>query len=172
MGRDTDFNPREFSSKGSVPSYKAACMGMMVCPHCARSVICGDLEFWPEHEFHTPTKEELKQMDISKHRNKDRKDGFVRRDFLSVDDIPVKDGLHASVIEFREAPEGMPYSDFLLDIATGKGKTAKEYTVGLKSESVLLDMLIDTLGPKTEKYKGKALHFVRGGKQGKYINLD
>lgn len=109
-------------------------------------------------------------MDISKHRNKDRKDGFTRRDFLTTGDIPQKDGLKATVIEFREAPEGMPYSDFLLDIRIG-GKGGKEYTVGLKSESVLLDMIIDTLGPKTEKYKNKTLTFVRGGKGGKYINI-
>lgn len=172
MGRD-DFNPSEFEQKDA-PSYKAACMGLMVCPHCGRSVICGDLEFLTDgKEFHQPTKGELEAMDISKHRNKDKGNGASKSfaPFLNVENIPEKGGLKAKVMEFREAPPGMPYSDFLLDIKTSQG----EFTVGLKSESVLLDMLIDKLGPKTEKYKGKAVTFVRGGsgkQKGKYINLE
>jgi hypothetical protein len=29
--------------KGDVPTYDQACMGMMVCPHCGKAAICGDV---------------------------------------------------------------------------------------------------------------------------------
>lgn len=109
-------------------------------------------------------------MDLSKHKNPEGKNGnggYTRRDFLKADDIPTKGGLKATVIEFREAPKGMPYSDFLLDIKTSDG----EYTVGLRSKSVLLDMLIEKLGPQTDKWDKAKITFVRGGNKGQYVNV-
>lgn len=86
--------------------------------------------------------------------------------FLKADDIPSK-GLIAKITGFREAPKQMQYSDFCLDITSGK----KEFTVGLKSQSVLLNMLIDELGDNTDKWTGKSVTFVRGGAKGQYVNL-
>lgn len=108
-------------------------------------------------------------MDLKSHRSKNTagKGGkFTRRPFLKAKDIPAK-GLKVKVLDFRTAPESMEYSDFLMDVANGK----KEYTVGLRTQSVLLDMIMDELGSKTEKFPGKTLNFVRGGPKGQYVNL-
>lgn len=104
-------------------------------------------------------------MDLKAHRSK-QTGKFKTRPFFKAKDIP-KNGCKAKVIEFRVAPKQMEYSDFLCDIAVG----AKEFTLGLRSESVLLDMLIDALGTKTEKWPGKTVQLVRGGPKGQYINV-
>lgn len=117
--------------------------------------------------YQAQTAQEGDEMDLTKHRSKDRKQGkFKQRPFLKAKDIAVK-GSTAVVIEMREAPKQMEYSDFLLDLKLG----AKEFTWGLRTESVGLDMLIDTLGSKTEKWPGKKIKLVRGGPKGQYINV-
>lgn len=108
-------------------------------------------------------------MDLKSHRSKDRPGAggkFARRPFLKAKDIPAK-GMKCKIIDFRTAPKQMEYSDFLLDVSNGK----KEYTVGLRSQTVLLDMLMDELGTKTEKWPGKSVLFVKGGQKGQYINV-
>ena len=106
-------------------------------------------------------------MDLTKHKSpKKPGQGFKRLPFLKAADIAAK-GSKAKVLDFREAPTAMQYSDFLADVQIGK----KEFTIGLRSESVLLDMLIDTLGAKTEKWIGKTVDLVRGGPKGQYVNV-
>lgn len=174
------------------PTYAQACMGMMVCPHCARALICGDVLTLNEEqgtysvkqsqEFHQPPEEnpfdydsyqhpnesEKNDMDLKSHRSKNKPQGgkFARRPLLKAKDIPAK-GMKCKVIEFRTAPKQMEYSDFLLDVDAGK----KEFTIGLRSQSVLLDMIMDELGTNTDKYPGKQITFVRGGNKGQYINV-
>ena len=106
-------------------------------------------------------------MDLGSHRSKEGKVGkFKQRPFLKAQDIPAK-GCNAKLIEMRQAPKQMEYSDFLLDLTIKK----KEYTWGLKSQTMTLDMLIDELGTKTEKWAGKTIKLVRGGSKGQYVNL-
>jgi hypothetical protein len=91
---------------------------------------------------------------------------FKRRAFLRASDLP-KNGkvVIARVIEFREAPKGMDFSDYLLDISIG----SKEFVIGLK-EGWKLDKLIDLLGPKPAKWAGKTFPLHQGEwKQGKKI---
>lgn len=109
-------------------------------------------------------------MDLSSAYDHDSKNGggkgYKRRPFLKAKDIPSK-GCSARIIDFREAPKAMEYSDFLADIAIGK----KEFTWGLRAKSVTLNMLIDALGKRTEKWIGKTVKLVHGGPKGQYINL-
>lgn len=147
------------------PSYTQACMGMMVCPHCGRAVICGDTV--TEHEFQPSQGDNT--MDMASHYDKDAKSGggkYKRRPFIKSKDVAAN-GSTAKIIDFREAPKQMEYSDFLMDIVVGK----KEFTWGLRSKSVTLNMLIDELGKRTEKWVGKTIKLVRAGAKGQYINL-
>jgi len=109
-------------------------------------------------------------MDLGSHYDTESKKGggkgYKRRPFLKAKDIPAK-GCTAKIIDFREAPKSMEYSDFLADIAIGK----KEFTWGLRSKSVTLNMLIDELGKRTEKWVGKTIKLVHGGPKGQYVNL-
>jgi hypothetical protein len=109
-------------------------------------------------------------MDMSSHYDKDGKSGggkgYKRRDFLKAEHIPAK-GTSAKILDFREAPKSMEFSDFLLDLAIGK----KEYTWGLKSKTITLNMLIDALGKRTEKWAGKTIKLVHGGPKGQYVNV-
>jgi hypothetical protein len=105
-------------------------------------------------------------MDLTAHRSQDTRKSFKSRPFLKAKDIPEK-GADYTISDFREAPKNMPYSDFLMDVRNGK----QEYTVGLRSESVLLDMLIDQLGTKSEKWTGKKVHLIKAGPKGQYINV-
>lgn len=108
-------------------------------------------------------------MDMNQHYDKDAKSGggkFKRRPFLKAKDV-AKTGSQAKILDFREAPTAMEYSDFLMDIKIG----TKEYTWGLKSKSVTLNMLIDALGKRTEKWIGKTIKLVTAGAKGQYVNL-
>ena len=110
--------------------------------------------------------EERRTMDLKVHRSKETRKGFKQRPFLKAKDIPGKGGDY-TILEFRQAPKNMQYSDFLIDVRNGK----QEYTVGLRSGSVLLDMLIDELGSKSEQWAGKKIHLIKGGPEGQYINV-
>ena len=106
-------------------------------------------------------------MDLGSHYDKQSKNGGSKRTpFLKAADIPAK-GTTARIIGFREAPKSMEYSDFLLDLTIGK----KEFTWGLRTKTVSLNMLIDELGTRTEKWTGKTIKLVRGGNKGQYVNL-
>ena len=187
---DPDYNTHD------PPKYDQACMGMLVCPHCAKAVICGDIiatktgsdpdteqdkvdftnsyiiAWWVDKQVRNITqslKEKFNSMDLGTHYDRDAKSGgskYKRRPFLKAKDIAAK-GSTAKVIDFREAPKQMEYSDFLMDVSIGK----KEYTWGLRSKSVTLNMLIDELGKRTEKWIGKTIKLVRAGAKGQYINL-
>jgi hypothetical protein len=110
--------------------------------------------------------EEEITMELKSHRSKDTRKAFKQRPFLKAKDIPQKGGDY-TILEFRQAPKNMQYSDFLMDVRNGK----QEYTVGLRSGSVLLDMLIDELGTKSEKWTGKKVHLIKAGPKGQYINV-
>jgi hypothetical protein len=110
--------------------------------------------------------ERITTMDLKTHRSKDTRKGFKQRPFLKAKDISAKGGDY-TILEFRQAPKNMQYSDFLIDVRNGK----QEYTVGLRSGSVLLDMLIDKLGSKSEQWAGKKIHLIKGGSEGQYINV-
>lgn len=108
-------------------------------------------------------------MDLGTHYDKDAKSGggkYKRRPFLKAKDVAAN-GSQAKILDFREAPKQMEYSDFLMDVALGK----REFTWGLRSKSVTLNMLIDELGKRTEKWVGKTVKLVRAGAKGQYINL-
>jgi len=105
-------------------------------------------------------------MDMKEHRSKDTRKSFKSRPFLKAKDIPEKGGDY-TILDLRQAPKNMPYSDFLMDVRNGK----QEHTLGLRSESVLLDMLIDQLGTKSEKWIGQKVHLIKAGPNGQYINV-
>jgi len=178
MGRDTEFNfganAEPDYAAHDPPTYVQACMGMLVCPHCGAAAICGDVAAALGSKMLPATSDPAQpegdtHMDLASHRPKDRKGGgkYTRRDFLKASHIPAKGGLKCKVIDFRTAPKQMEFSDFLMDVSAGK----KEYTVGIRSGSVLLDMICEELGTKTERYPGKTITFVRGGNKGQYINV-
>lgn len=145
------------------PTYQQACMGMMVCPYCGKAAICGNVE----DRFKPPQGDQ--PVDMSQHYDKDAKSGggkYKRRPFLKAKDIP-KTGTQAKILDFREAPAAMEYSDFLMDLKVG----SKEFTWGLKSKSVTMNMIIDALGKRTEKWIGKTIKLVTAGTKGQYVNL-
>src|SRR4029077_6640539 len=133
-------------------------MGMMVCPHCGKTAMCGDIK---PNDVITIDPTGDNNMDLGTHYDNDAKSGggkFKRRPFLKAKDINAK-GSTAKILDFREAPKVMEYSDFLADVSIGK----KEFTWGLRSKSVTLNMLIDALGKRTEKWVGKSVKLVRAG---------
>lgn len=180
-GAPTDFNfganlepaASDFKTRDP-PTY--ACTGRVTCAACHK--FFGYHDAVPDLLREIETLKDLIRdrgiedrtpMDLKSHRSKDRPGAggkFARRPFLKAKDIPAK-GMKCKIIDFRTAPKQMEYSDFLLDVSNGK----KEYTVGLRSQTVLLDMLMDELGTKTEKWPGKSVLFVKGGQKGQYINV-
>lgn len=159
MGNNTDFD-FGWNAREDAPTY--ACLGRVTCAACGKlHGYCSEIGAQPAPQGDN--------MDLGSHRQKDRgtKGKFVNRPFLKAKDIPAKGGLKCKVIDFRVAPKQMEYSNFLMDVSAGK----REFTVGLRSQSVLLDMICDELGTKTEKFPGKSITFVRGGSKGQYINV-
>jgi hypothetical protein len=113
------------------------------------------------------TKENI--MDLRQHYDKDTNKGggkFKRRPFLKAKDIAAKGSL-VKILDFREAPKAMEYSDFLCDVSIGK----KEFTWGLRSKSVTLNQLIEKLGKRTEKWIGKTVKLMTAGPKGQYVNV-
>ena len=186
-GAPTDFNfganakseqspeaPKEDYRGRDPPTY--ACVGRVECKSCGH--FFGYHDAVPDMLREIETLKDLIRdrgiedrppMDLKSHRSKDRpgkSQKFARRPFLKAKDIPAR-GMKCKIIDFRTAPKQMEYSDFLLDVANGK----KEFTVGLRSQTVLLDMLMDELGTKTEKWPGKTVRFVKGGAKGQYVNV-
>ena len=144
------------------------CMARVSCPRCRRhfgycSEVEADLLFAKENR---PKGYTDNTMDMGAHYEKQTGGSAKRTPFLKAKDIPAK-GTSAKIVGFREAPKSMEYSDFLLDITIGK----KEFTWGLRSKTVSLNMLIDELGKRTEKWTGKTIKLVRGGNKGQYVNL-
>jgi len=163
MGKHTDFpfgynDPDELSW--------SRCMQRIECPGCGKfHGYCADLQE-PVSKDSSKVGEKRPMMDLKAHRSKDTRKGFKQRPFLKTKDIPAKGGDY-TIQEFRQAPKNMQYSDFLMDVRNGK----QEYTVGLRSGSVLMDMLIDELGTKSEKWTGKKVHLIKAGPKGQYINV-
>jgi hypothetical protein len=160
---DFNFGFNALEGRESIPTY--ACMGNVKCTACNKHHgYCSELT-----AIESDRQGEGK-MDMSSHYDKDGKSGggkgYKRRDFLKAIHLPAK-GCTARIIDFREAPKSMEFSDFLLDLAIGK----KEYTWGLKSKTIALNMLIDTLGKRTEKWTGKSIKLVHGGPKGQYVNV-
>jgi hypothetical protein len=188
MGQ-TDFeygwNVRDYFDKqrvapvdGDAPTYAhAGCLGRVECATCGKfHGYCRELV---DVTREADTLKELirdagikrgKMVDLGSHYDDERKSGgkggFKNRPFMKAKDIPAKGG-KCKVIDFRVAPKQMEYSDFLLDVTMGK----KEFTIGLRSKSVLLNMLIDSMGKKTDKWVGRTVTLVRGGPKGQYINV-
>lgn len=151
----------------NVPTY--ACMGAVVCMACNKHHgYCSEMQPTGATERDGGDHQGATDMDMSSHYDKDSKKSgkFKSRPFLKAKDIPAK-GATAKIIDFREAPKQFEYSDFLMDVAVGK----KEFTWGLRSKSVTLNMLIEALGKRTEKWIGKTVKLVTAGPKGQYINL-
>src|SRR5262245_23743345 len=149
MNRDTDFH---FGYNLRDPSGWSECMQCIECPRCGKfHGYCSELQKAASEPTTLGTRR--RYMQLKSHRSKDTRKSFKSRPFLKPTTIPDK-GADYTISEFREAPKNMPYSDFLMDVRNGN----QEYTVGLRSESVLLDMLIDQLGTESEKWVGKKVH--------------
>jgi hypothetical protein len=162
MGCDTDFN---FGYNDRDPPGWSECMQRIECPRCGKfHGYCSELQKAASES--SPLGRTGRVMNLTAHHSKGTRKSFKSRPFLNSKAIPDK-GADYSILNFREAPKNMPYSDFLMDVRNGK----QEYTVGLRSESVLLDMLMDQLGTKSEKWIGKKVHLIKGGPKGQYINL-
>jgi hypothetical protein len=143
-----------------------ACMGRVTCAACGKlHGYCNEVT--PVND-HGSTDSGENTMDLGSHYDKDAKSGgkFKQRPFLKAEHVAAK-GSSAKITDVREAPKQMQYSDILVDLSIG----AKEYTWGLRSKSITLNMLIDALGKRTEKWIGKTVKLVRGGNKGQYVNL-
>lgn len=181
MGRDTDFEYGANELQGSIADDLPTCMAGVYCPDCSTfHGYCNEtralrneakrqgFEFYRESNS---IQEAQPQMDLSSQYDKGAKKGgaggkFKRKPFLKSSDIPVK-GTTAKITDVREAPKQMEYSDLLVDLTIGK----KEFTWGLKFKSVTLNMIIDELGKRTEKWVGKSVKLIRGGAKGQYVNI-
>lgn len=153
-----------------LPDY--TCMGSVKCTACGKFLgYCKEVQDILTGTIDRPGNEpnEDSTMDMTTHYDKDSKKGgkkYKQRPFLKATDIAAK-GSTAKILDFREAPKQIEYSDFLCDIVIGK----KEFTWGLRSKSVTLNMLIDSLGKRTEKWTGKTVKLIRGGPKGQYVNV-
>jgi hypothetical protein len=161
MDRDTDFH---FGYNNRDPPGWSECMQRIECPRCGKSHgYCSELQKAANEPSTLGRTGQV--MDLTTHRSQDTK-SFKSRPFLKPANIPEKGGDY-TIEDFRQAPKNMPYSDFLMDVRNGK----QEYSVGLRSDSVLLDMLIDQLGTESEKWIGKKVHLIKAGPKSQYINV-
>jgi hypothetical protein len=182
------------NTTGSINQGK--CDGLLVCDRCGAACLCADtvllgderlldvdVSVYPVNErkvsweqFENKIAVDLfgDEMDLGKHvsdnAGKQRKGKFKKRPFLKKQHIGPKknSGVQAKILEFREAPKQAEYSDFIMDVVFLKSK--KEFSVGLRSKTVLLDQLIEILGKRTEKWIGKTITLYRAGEEGEYIN--
>jgi hypothetical protein len=160
----TDFN---YGFNANEPA-TYECMGRSVCVVCGKfHGYCSEISTGATDRAGDAQGEH--NMDVSTLYDKDAKKGggkFKQRPFLKAEHIGAK-GSSAKITDVREAPKQMEYSDLLVDLTIGK----KEFTWGLRSKSITLNMLIDALGKRTEKWIGKTVKLVRGGNKGQYVNL-
>jgi hypothetical protein len=164
VGRNTEFN---YGFNANEPAIYD-CLGRVICVVCGKfHGYCNELTSATDRAGGHGAPGD--GMDLGSHYDKDAKKGggkFKQRPFLKSTDVAAK-GSTAKITDVREAPKQMQYSDILCDLTIGK----KEYTWGLKSKSITLNMLIDELGKRTEKWIGKTIKLVRGGNKGQYVNL-
>lgn len=168
---DFDFGHNVAPTK-EVPVYQP-CMGAVVCMACNKHhgyciEVQEQLTGTTDRTGNDPNEDD-NMVDLGAHYDKDSKKGgkkFKQRPFLKAEHVAAK-GSVAKIVDFRDAPKQMEYSDFLVDLTIGK----KEYTWGLRSKSITLNMLIDALGKRTEKWIGKTVKLVRGGSKGQYVNV-
>lgn len=165
MGQtDFDFgynDPSNASYKTSdPPTYQNTCMGMMVCPHCGRTVICGDTV--TEHEFQTTG--EQTNMDVSGLKGKG---GSSRLPWLDGQCIPDGKGTTLKIDAARE-PRKKGTTVVYLDVTVAKDK--KKYTWSIR-KGFTLDALCEVLGTETDDWVGKSIPVVRGGDEGQYVNI-
>lgn len=79
------------------------------------------------------------------------KGNFEKLPFLKAKDIGK--GATVKIIEVREAPKLMKFSDILIDVLIGK----KKFTWPQTYDSVVTQQLIGKLGTKTESWRNKSV---------------
>lgn len=139
------------------PTYQQACMGMMVCPHCGKAVLCSDTaNLAPIGEQQT--------MDLSQHKGKG---GSSRLPWLDGQCIPDGKGTTLKVDAVRE-PRKKGTTVVFLDVTVAKDK--KRYTWSIR-KGFTLDALLELLGSETDDWTDKSIPVVRGGDEGQYVNV-
>lgn len=105
-------------------------------------------------------------MDLGQHRSSNGKTGkFENREWLSSEDLPVKGSKKFKIDNVREAKRNKTGVLAYVDLSAGKTKRVWSLRKGFT-----LDIIMDQLGTKTEKWKGKTISLYRGGSEGQYVN--
>lgn len=138
---------------GDHPTYAQACMGMMVCPHCGKAVMCSDLPTGGTHV-----------MDLSGVKGT----GSSNLPWLNPEDISDKDKL--KIDDAREPRTTRKKSQTVLFLDVTVQSTKKKHTWALR-KGFTLDALIESLGTESDDWKGKSVSVVRGGNDGQYVNV-
>lgn len=145
------------------PSYAQACMGLLVCPHCGKAVMCGDVV------SKTIQTEDNKTMDVGQYKGAG---GSSRLDWLDGQHIPEKGGSLRidAAREPRKKGNVIIYLDVTVVSPKDKEKDKRKYTWSIR-KGFTLDALMESLGTDTDKWEGKTLAVVRGGDAGQYVNV-
>jgi hypothetical protein len=140
------------------------CIGMLVCPHCGKAVICQDV---PSNRIIQTEGNE--NMDLSKHASGKAKQKFEQRDWIdSQEHLPAKGSRKFKVDGFRASKDQKKAKGAVgyVDLSSGKIKVVMSLRPGFT-----LDAFIEELGGETDKWIGKQIALERGGSEGQYVNV-
>jgi hypothetical protein len=155
MGQ-TDFefgwNEKPDYSTDDPPTYAQACIGMMVCPHCGRALICGDIP---------PTKQENNNMTIPRSSSNEggssgqrRKKGAGLR-YLTADMLSTSHQL-ATIADARMQDDN--FKPNAPQVVVVKLKFKGEFILWtLRQSNPNLDQLIDVFGDEEAAWKGREI---------------
>ena len=144
------------------PMYSSSCMGMMVCPHCGRSVICGDVTT-NGHKFKQENNNNMADLGSFKGQG-----GSSRLPWLDGEAVPEKGA--TLKIDAARLPRKKSNVVVFLDV-TMNGDKKKRFTWSIR-KGFTLDAIFETLeSTDTDEWVGKTLKVVKGGDDGQYVNI-
>lgn len=130
-------------TNGDTPVYHQSCMGLLVCPHCSRAVMCGDL----------PTEEELTMIKRGPKgsNNTKKRTGF---DYLAVTMLSATHQL-ATIVDARVEKDNFRKDE---EVVVTKLKMKGQYILWtLRDNNPCLDVLMDSFGADESKWKEKEI---------------
>jgi hypothetical protein len=155
VGKQDDFNfGHNVAPTDDVPTYTQACMGILVCPHCGKYAICGDIEAFTteatgEQDNMIPRGERA-QGDDNSRRGKKKGSGLG---YLTIDKLSSAHQL-ASIVDARVQPDNFGANK--PDVVVVKLKFKGEFILWtLRSNNPCLETLGDAYGDDEKKWAGR-----------------
>jgi hypothetical protein len=141
------------------PNYASSCMGMMVCPHCGRTIICGDTV--TVHEFELPKENEDmiprsdKQIGDDGNRSSGRKGKRSGLRYLSADMLTNTHQM-AEIVDARTQPDN--FGKDRPDVVVVKLRFKGEFILWtLRVNNPALEELGNKFGDDESTWKGRQI---------------